>query len=188
MKQSKLHRKILWIAETAMLLALLIALQWATSSVPKPLGQFVTGSCVNAVLAVSALMVGLWAGILVAAISPFVAFVLQIGPAFIQLIPAIALGNIVLVVVIWLIAHPNECPVWRKAVGWAGASVAKFLTLFLVMTRWLIPNLTGSGVIPQKGAANLLFMFSWPQLVTALIGSAVALVIVPLIKKALKRN
>ena len=35
-----MKKKILWITETAVLLALLITLQWLT----KPLGQLVTGS------------------------------------------------------------------------------------------------------------------------------------------------
>lgn len=41
-----MNKKTLWITETAVMIALLVALQWAT----KPLGQFVTGSCVNLVL------------------------------------------------------------------------------------------------------------------------------------------
>ena len=43
-----MKNKTVWIAETAVMIALLVALQWAT----KPLGQFVTGSCVNLVLVV----------------------------------------------------------------------------------------------------------------------------------------
>mgnify|MGYP007098824989 FL=1 len=51
-----MNKKTLWITETAVMIALLVALQWAT----KPLGQFVTGSCVNLVLGVSVLVGGLW--------------------------------------------------------------------------------------------------------------------------------
>ena len=43
--------KALWVTRTAAMMALLIVLQWLT----KPLGQIVTGSCVNAVLAVTVL-------------------------------------------------------------------------------------------------------------------------------------
>ena len=50
-----MNKKTLWITETAVMIALLVALQWAT----KPLGQFVTGSCVNLVLGVSVLVGGL---------------------------------------------------------------------------------------------------------------------------------
>ena len=46
--------KTRWIVRTGVLLALLITLQALT----KPLGQLVTGSCVNALLAVAALFGG----------------------------------------------------------------------------------------------------------------------------------
>ena len=67
-----MNKKTLWITETAVMIALLVALQWAT----KPLGQFVTGSCVNLVLGVSVLVGGLWCGLTVALVSPFFAFLL----------------------------------------------------------------------------------------------------------------
>ena len=50
-----MRKKILRITETAVMLALLVCLQ----AVTKPLGQLVTGSCVNGVLAVSAQVGGL---------------------------------------------------------------------------------------------------------------------------------
>ena len=49
-----MRQKTLWITQTAALLALLIMLQLATRSA----GQLVTGSCVNAVLALAALIAG----------------------------------------------------------------------------------------------------------------------------------
>ena len=84
-----MNKKTLWITETAVMIALLVALQWAT----KPLGQFVTGSCVNLVLGVSALVGGLWCGLTVALVSPFFAFLLGIGPAFLPIVPMVAVGN-----------------------------------------------------------------------------------------------
>ena len=50
-----MNKKIRWIAETAVMLALLVTLQALT----KPMGQLVTGSFVNTVLAVAALVGGL---------------------------------------------------------------------------------------------------------------------------------
>ena len=38
-----MRKKILWITETAVMLSLLVALQ----AITKPMGQMVTGSCVN---------------------------------------------------------------------------------------------------------------------------------------------
>ena len=49
-----MKEKTIWITKTAVLIALLVVLQGMT----KPLGQLVTGSCVNAVLAIAALLAG----------------------------------------------------------------------------------------------------------------------------------
>ena len=87
-----MNKKTLWITETAVMIALLVALQWAT----KPLGQFVTGSCVNLVLGVSTLVGGVWCGAVVAAASPFCAFLVGVGPAKLLIVPFIAVGNVVL--------------------------------------------------------------------------------------------
>ena len=54
-----MNKKIRWITETAVLLALLVTLQALT----KPMGQLVTGSCVNAILAVAVLVAGLGSGV-----------------------------------------------------------------------------------------------------------------------------
>ena len=65
------------LTRTAILIALLVALQYATSS----LGQFVTGSCVNLVLAVAAMLCGPVSGLIVAVVSPFFAYLFGIDLA-----------------------------------------------------------------------------------------------------------
>lgn len=95
-------KKTVWIARTAVCLALLIAIQFLTKS----LGQLVTGSCVNLVLAIAALIGGVWSGVTVAVISPFCAYLLGIGPAFLPLVPCVSLGNAVY-------ARP-VCPACRR--------------------------------------------------------------------------
>ena len=57
-----MKKQILWITETAVMLALLVTLQALT----KAAGQYVTGSCVNLILAVTALTAGLGSGAAVA--------------------------------------------------------------------------------------------------------------------------
>ena len=85
-----MNKKVLRITETAVLLALLIVLQWVT----KPLGQIVTGSCVNVVLAVTALLVGISGGLTVALVSRVCAYLLGIAPNLVA-VPAIMVGNAV---------------------------------------------------------------------------------------------
>ena len=76
-----MNKKVRWITETAVMLALLVALQALT----KGFGQFVTGSCVNAVLAVTVLTAGLGSGIVVAVLSPVLAYLLGIAQQIIVL-------------------------------------------------------------------------------------------------------
>lgn len=78
-----MRQKTLWITQTAALLALLIILQLATRSA----GQLVTGSCVNAVLALAALIAGLSSSLTVAVLSPFLAFALGVGPKLLPIVP-----------------------------------------------------------------------------------------------------
>ena len=175
-----MRNKILWITRTAVMVALLITLQWATSG----LGQFVTGSCVNAVLVVATLAAGIWSGVAVALLSPFCAFLLGIGPKLIQIVPAIALGNVVLVLLVALLLGGKALSWWRKVLGVVASATAKFLVLYLAVVQVVIP-LMGEALKPKQ-VETFTAMFSWPQLVTALIGTTVAVLIVPMIRKAMK--
>lgn len=179
---NSMRSRILWLTRTAVLIALLVTLQWSTSG----LGQFVTGSCVNAVLAVAALLSGLWSGVVVAILSPFCAFLLGVGPKLIQIVPAIAVGNLVLVLLVSVLIGAKKAPVWKQAVGVVTASVAKFAVLYLLVVQLIVPAL--GAALAEKQIAAFTAMFSWPQLVTALIGSAVAVLIAPVIRKAVTRN
>ena len=174
-----MKKKTLWIAETAVMIALLVALQGLT----KPAGQFVTGSCVNLILGVSTLVGGLWCGLTVALLSPFFAFLLGIGPALIQIVPAIAVGNIVLVLVLFLICRKAKKLSPLSYGGAVAASVCKFAALYALVVLLLLPLLG----LPEKQVAMMSAMFSWPQLVTALIGSFLAVTVSPVIRKALHR-
>lgn len=173
-----MKNKTRWITETAIMLALLVILQAITKSA----GQLVTGSCVNAVLAVTVLVAGLSSGLTVALVSPFVAFLLGIGPQLLPIVPAIALGNAVYVLLLGRLCG-KKVPFWRQALVLAGSAGAKFLTLYLVVVKLLC------SILPLKDAQIATFstMFAWPQLITALIGGAVALLITPVIRKALHR-
>ncbi len=171
-----MSKKTLWITRTAVLLALLVVLQALTRNA----GQIVTGSCVNAVLAAAALFCGFASGAVVALVSPFLAFVLGIGPKLIQIVPAIALGNLTLVAI--LCAIKGETIVIR-AVKWVAASIGKFLVLYLLVVQLLCRILT----LNEKQIATFSAMFSWPQLLTALIGSGILLLIAPILKKALPK-
>lgn len=180
-----MKKNVIWITETAGMLALLVALQALT----KPMGQLVTGSFVNAVLAVTALVAGLSSGITVAVISPVLAYLLGIAPQILT-VPAIMVGNTLYVVLLALIVGKSS----KKPVmiaGWIGAAAAKFAALYAIVV-WLIcgvlsEGLLASGTMKPPMLQALPAAFSWMQLVTALIGGAAALLIVPVLRKALRK-
>ena len=181
-----MRKKIRWITETAVMLALLVCLQALT----KPMGQLVTGSCVNAVLAVSALVGGLSCGLVVALCSPVLAFLLGIAPQILT-VPAIMVGNTVFVVLLSLLADKTGKKILKQAIAWVVAAFAKFASLYAVVV-WLIcgvlsESLISAGVMKPPMVQALPATFSWPQLITALIGGAVALLITPVLRKALHK-
>ena len=181
-----MNKKLRWITETAIMLALLVTLQTLT----KGFGQIVTGSCVNAVLAVSVLAGGLSCGLTVALISPVLAFLLGIAPQILT-VPAIMVGNTVFVAVLYFVAGKSSKNILRQILAWLAAAAAKFATLYAIVV-WLIcgvlsKGLLESGMLKPPMLKMLPATFSWPQLITALIGGGIALLIVPVIRKALRK-
>ena len=186
-----MNRKVRWITETAVLLALLVVLQ----AVTKPLGQLVTGSVVNAVLAIAVLLAGMSSGITVALLSPIFAFLLGIAPNFVTVLP-IMLGNVCFVALLQAIAGKNGKPVWRQPVALLVAASVKFAVLYLLVVQVICGVASGALLGEKLGSVVVLAppmlkllptMFTWPQLFTALIGGAVALLTVPVLRKALRQ-
>ncbi len=175
--------KALWVTRTAVMMALLITLQMVTKS----LGQIVTGSFVNAVLAVTVLVCGLGSGVTVALLSPVFAYLLGIAPQILT-VPAIMIGNTVFVVLLHLICGKT---LWKSVAGLLAAAVCKFAILYVLVTHVicgvLAQPLLAQGVLKEPMLKMLPATFSFPQLLTALIGGAVALAIAPVLKKALRK-
>ena len=174
-----MNPKVVRITETAVMTALLVALQAVTRSA----GQYVTGSCVNAVLALTVLLAGLWSGVVVAALSPFFAFLLGIGPQLPPIVPAIAVGNLVFVVLLWALNRRKGAPPMQQVPAWLVAALGKFLALYLIVVQLLCRVLP----LKQPQIDTFSVMFSYPQLVTALIGGGLALVLAPVLRRALMR-
>jgi hypothetical protein len=185
-----------WITRTAVMLALLICLQALGSRIPDPMvKQLITGTCVNAVLTVTVLTVGLGSGLTIALISPVFAFVLQIAPQIITVIP-IMLGNSSYVALLYLLLGKSLKPVWKQPVALVTAAAAKFLILYTLVVKVICGVAVGSFLGKKLGENVLLAppmlkmlptMFAWPQLVTALVGGSLALLIVPTLRRALKK-
>lgn len=190
-----MKKPIRWITETAVLLALLICLQWVGSFVPNQLvKQLITGTMVNCVLAVAALYAGYGSSITIAVVSPVFAFLLGIAPQIITVLP-IMVGNVCYVVLLRLIAGSGR-PFWKQPVGLAVAASVKFGVLYLLVVK-VICGVAAGDLLGQKIGDKMLLaepmlkmlpvMFSWPQLVTAVSGGIIALAITPVLRKALHK-
>lgn len=190
-----MYKNIRWITRTAVMLAALIGLQWAGSLIPDQLTkQLVTGTFVNCVLAVTALLVGLSGSITVALISPLCAFLLGIAPNLITVAPIMA-GNACYVALLWLILGRKPAPLWKQSVGLIAAAGVKFALLYGLVVE-VICGLAADGLMGKKLGGTVLLapkmldmlpaMFTWPQLITALLGGTVALLCLPALRKAVK--
>lgn len=175
-----MNKKIFWITRTAILIAVLIVSQIATA----PFGNtLITGSLVNLVLVVSVMTSGMLTGLTVASLSPVFAKIIGIGPLW-SIIPFIMLGNIIFVIIWHFIGNQH----FRKKhlsyiIAMVIAAVSKFLILYVGIVRITVPFLLS---LPEPQASVISMAFSIPQLITALIGGALAILVVPTIKKATK--
>lgn len=151
--------RVKFITRTSVLLALTIAFQ------NLKLGQLVTGSLVNAILYISTSLVSWSSGVLIGAITPWIALLVGIlKPALGPAVPFIMLGNAILALVFYSLKDKN----FFIAVG--AASCIKFLVLY-ISTQFLI-NLN-----PVIASA-----LQFPQLITALIGGFIAFIITSILK------
>ncbi|MBQ9687357.1 MAG: hypothetical protein IJV41_12565 [Oscillospiraceae bacterium] len=176
------NKTLRFITRSAMGVALVIVAQLLGKAFPAgavitgPFGvnQLVTGSLVNCVLFVFTAIGGLWCGVTVGIVSALLASVIGVGPAVLAVVPLVACGNALLCVVFSLVTEKLHA---SRPAGAVAAAVCKCAFLWLTVPQLL--KLVGA---PEKKAAALSVMFSWPQGCTALIGGALALLIIPRLK------
>lgn len=173
------------LTRTAVLLALTIVFQ-NLRIIPVigagPQSQFIIGSLVNAALIVSVGTVNLYSAIIICIAAPLIAYIQgQLPPVLPYMIPIVAVGNAVLVISFYL---------FRKRLEYVGilvGAVAKCLILYFAV-RFMLQEVKGG--IAQKTFATLSkmlsFNFSWPQLVTALIGGFIGILAINALQKTVK--
>ena len=149
-----------------MLLALTLVFQSLRFVIPLPpwMSTFLIGSLVNAALLVALQALGLRSALLIACVTPVVAWLQQLLPLPVFILP-VALGNSLY---IWLFSRLRRTgPEWL-AVGCAALGKAAF---FFLAFRGLLSMLE----LPPALSAAILFVMGWPQLVTGLIGGFIAI-------------
>ena len=161
------------IALTAMFLAICLVFQLL-----KGISVYITGPAVNCVLILASLVCGLSSGIIIAVIAPLAAFLIGATP-IINVIPAmlpvIMAGNVLIAVFAALFKNRTAGTHSLLPLGLVIGSAAKACWLWLTVWFVVLPIFGANAPDPMKAAARV--TFSVTQLITALIGSAVALII-----------
>ena len=154
------------LTRTGLLLALTLVFQSLRFLIPLPpwMSTFLIGSLVNAALLVALQALGLRSALLIACVTPVVAWLQQLLPLPVFILP-VALGNSLY---IWLFSRLRRAgPEWL-AVGSAALGKAAF---YFLAFRGLLSMLE----LPPALSAAILFVMGWPQLVTGLIGGFIAI-------------
>ncbi|MCL2572435.1 MAG: hypothetical protein FWE11_08515 [Defluviitaleaceae bacterium] len=181
------RKRILWITQTALFIAMLVTAQHLTA----PMSQFVTGSIINFILVTATILVGMSSGVAVGVVSPIFAYFILGVPIFPVIIPFIMAGNAALVVAVHFITVKSYVNLdllayVRIILAIIVGSVLKFLVLWIGVVHVALPFLIPNALPPQVAAMSA--AFSWPQLVTALIGSTIAMTVMPNLMRALRIN
>lgn len=166
--------KIQFITRTAILLALTIVFQYLGRIISLgPNSIFIVGPLVNACLIISTYFAGAASGVVISILS-VVGAILTGAQMPLPLAPFIILGNLSLVLIFHLLKN-------KKVFGIVSGAVLKY-AFIAVSSSLLIPILK----LPPKQAQTLLFTFNWPQLITALIGGVIAIIVIERLKKNIK--
>jgi len=171
---------------TALLLALCVLFQSLRTLIPglatMPLvNQLIIGSLVNLTLIIAAWAVGFWSGAAVSVLAAVISY-FQGHIPIIHLVPLIAAGNIVIVAVVWFFR--SHIPAAGIIIG----AAAKAAFLWLGIVKILLPIASKNALLKGPAIEKLSLMFSWPQLITALTGGLLALIIWSRIKLVAKKD
>ncbi len=172
-----MNRKIKFVTRTAILLAIAILFQFIGQYIPT-YNNFIVGPIVNAVLLIATEITGLFSGIIIAIIAPLVSAITNksaMAPIILAFSPFIMTGNILLVLGYALLKKVN------RIVALGTGAVVKFAFLYGAIVLF-----TSFMKLNAKVALTLTGLFSWPQLLTAVVGGCIALAVIPALKRVVK--
>jgi len=172
-----LNDKVKKLVRASLLLAIAIIIQILGKNIPE-INQFLVGPIVNAILIITAFVCGTWWGIGVGVLTPVIAWLVgQLPGPMAPFIPFIMIGNALFVIFFGILKNQQK---WGKYIGLILGSFVKFLFLSFSAAKLITVFNIG---LPQKIASKLVIMMGIPQLITALIGSIIALVLIKTLTK-----
>ncbi len=178
-----MNEKTRKLARAAILLAICIASQFLKNT-----SVYITGPIVNLTLILAAVYCGPFWACVISVIAPLTAWVITGSPintAMPLIVPCIMIGNIILVLfVCWLEKLLGGLK--GIAAGCVAGSIVKALFMKLVIVETIIRFMGPKTALPAAALQKASVTMSVVQLWTALIASAVALVLIPILNKALE--
>ncbi|MDR1392194.1 MAG: hypothetical protein LBJ09_03280 [Clostridiales bacterium] len=170
-------KHMLFVSRISIFISILVAVQQFTY---KFRNFLLTGSLVNFILVMSFLTSGLLVAEIVGACSPFLAKIFGMGPNFIVL-PFISLGNIIFIYLVNLSKKFNLSKKLIKIIFFCVlCSLAKAGFFYFFIIKAFVPLFVK--VLPKE-SKMISSMFSFNQLITALIGSLLAFLVSERLKK-----
>lgn len=156
------------IVRASLLLALTLVFQSLRFIIPVPavMSTFLIGTLVNASLLITLRSVGFFPAVTIAWVTPLVAWLQQLLPLPVFIVP-VALGNSLYIWLFYRLSRNVSEPV---AVGTAAVGKTVFFYLSFV---WLL----GWIELPPILSRGIMFIMSWPQLVTGLAGGAISILV-----------
>ncbi|MGV8981391.1 ECF transporter S component [Clostridium sp.] len=165
------------LVKASLFLALAIVFQ-VIGKTTGQISQFFVGPAVNTILILTAAICGGFYGVLVGCLTPILAWLTgQLAGALAPFIPFIIIGNILFVLSFVILNNRGK---YGKYLGVIIGAFIKYLFLSISASK-LIPLFKLN--IPAKIANNLVIAMGIPQLITALIGGALALILIAILEK-----
>lgn len=157
-------------------LALAIVFQLLGRSFPD-ISRWLVGPLINLLLLLCVWYCGLRYGLLLASLTPIMAWLVgQLNPVLAPFIPFIIVGNMLYIIPFHLLR--NHLP--GRVIGIIIGSVLKYFFLSSSV-KYLLPVLNLG--IPAKVQANMATAFGTVQLIAALVGGGIAIVLIEVLKK-----
>ena len=161
------------IAKTGLLLAVCVVFQ-----LMKGISVYITGPAVNAVIILAVWSCGLMSGAIISVIAPLVAFLVGATPVLNMIplmLPVIMIGNLIMAFAAhFYMKNKNLLSLALGALAKAG---------FLMVLTWYVMLPFFGANVPEPAKAAIRVTFSVTQLVTALIGSVLALLVWKVLRK-----
>jgi riboflavin transporter len=174
------NKNVTYLVQSSVLLASAIVFQIVGSRIPG-INQLLVGSVINAVLLVAAYLCGTFYGAAIGVLTPWTALLVgQLKPAMAPFIPFIMIGNALFVICFGLLASKMQK---GKYAGIALGAVLKFSFLYFSATKLIYLFKMN---LPANIAKALATAMGSTQLVTALIGGALALALIETLVKRVK--